>query len=250
VPWFKDYECPVGPRTRRRCTSSCADHFRHTGDREFRASWDSIVKAWRFTAATDTDGNGLVENGKFGHDWTEGSPPYPPHEEIYMQGIWVEACRGLAEMAGVMGDTALAEKARADAARTQAAVEKTYWLADRSFYAFATALAKPEKDYNAEAGPRRAERQARIDALRGHTIVDEDTVLPGVPLWWRVLDPAHADSEIDHLGSANLAAISRDSPRRREYCTTTLIITARWLLFSWRPSARINMDGPTSGTGP
>ena len=62
------------------------------------------------------------------------------------------------------------------------------------FYAFATALAKPEKDYKAEAGPRRAERQARIDALRGHTIVDEDTVLPGVPLWWRTLDPAHADA--------------------------------------------------------
>jgi hypothetical protein len=123
-----------------------------------------------------------------------------------MQGIWVEACRGLAELAGVMGDTGLAEKARGEAARTQAAIEKTYWLGDRAFYAFATALAKPEKDYKAEAGPRRAERQARIDALRGHTIVDEDTVLPGVPLWWRVLDPVHADAEIDHLGSAALAA--------------------------------------------
>ena len=208
VPWFKDYEYPwASADATPLYVVLQADHFRHTGDRDFlRASWDSIVKAWRFSAATDTDGNGLIENGKFGHGWTEGSPPYPPHEEIYMQGIWVEACRGLAELAGVMGDTALAEKARADAARTQAAVEKTYWLADRSFYAFATALAKPEKDYKAEAGPRRAERQARIDALRGHTIVDEDTVLPGVPLWWRVLDPAHADAEIDHLGSAALAA--------------------------------------------
>jgi hypothetical protein len=36
--------------------------------------------------------------------------------------------------------------------------------------------------------------------------VDEDTVLPGVPLWWRTLSAPHADSEIDHLGSADLAA--------------------------------------------
>ena len=35
------------------------------------------------------------------------------------------------------------------------------------YYAFATALAKPEKVYDAEPGPRRAARQARIEALRG-----------------------------------------------------------------------------------
>jgi glycogen debranching enzyme len=208
VPWFKDYEYPwASADATPLYVVLQADHFRHTGDRDLlRASWDSIVKAWGFSAATDTDGNGLIENDKFGHGWTEGSPPYPPHEEIYMQGIWIEACRGLAEMAEAMGDAALAEKARAAAARTQAAVEKTYWLGDRGFYAFATALAKPEKEYKAEAGPRRAERQARIEALRGHTIVDEDTVLPAVPLWWRTLDPARADAEIDRLGSADLAA--------------------------------------------
>jgi glycogen debranching enzyme len=36
--------------------------------------------------------------------------------------------------------------------------------------------------------------------------VDEDTVLPAVPLWWRVLDPDKAQSEIDHLGAAEMAA--------------------------------------------
>ena len=208
VPWFKEYEYPwASADATPLYVVLQADHFRHTGDRDLlRASWDSIVKAWGFSAATDTDGNGLIENEKFGHGWTEGGPPYPPHEEIYMQGIWIEACRGLAEMAEAMGDAALAEKARAASARTQAAVEKTYWLGDRGFYAFATALAKPEKEYKAEAGPRRAERQARIDALRGHTIVDEDTVLPAAALWWRTLDPARADAEIDRLGSADLAA--------------------------------------------
>ena len=84
VPWFKDYEYPwASADATPLYVVLQADHFRHTGDRDFlRASWDSIVKAWRFSAATDTDGNGLIENGKFGHGWTEGSPPYPPHEEI------------------------------------------------------------------------------------------------------------------------------------------------------------------------
>jgi glycogen debranching enzyme len=208
IPWFSDYEFPwASADATPLYVVLHADHWRATGDREFlRASWDSILKAWRFTEATDKDGNGLVENTKVGHGWTEGSPPYPPHEEIYMQGLWVEACRGLGEMAEAVGDAALAARARAAAERTRQAVEKTYWIGGRGFYAFATALATPEKRYDAEAGPRRAERQARIEALRGKTLVDEDTVLPAVPLWWGVLDPERAQDEVDHLGSGALAA--------------------------------------------
>ncbi len=208
IPWFTDYKFPWDSTDATPLYVVLqADHWRHTGDRRFLAeSWDSIVKAWRFAAATDADGNGLIENTKFGHGWTEGSPPYPPHEEVYLQGIWIEACRGLAELAEVQGEAAMAGQARAAAERTRAAVEKTYWLGDRGFYAFATALARPEKEYDAEPGPRRAARQARIEALRGHTLVDEDTVLAAVPLWWHVLDPARADSEIDHLGAAEMAA--------------------------------------------
>ena len=208
IPWFTDYKYPwESADATPLYVALQGDHWRYTGDRDFlRTSWGSIQKAWRFSAATDTDGNGLIENAPFGHGWTEGSPPYPPHEEIYLQGVWIEACRELAEMADVMADPALAVRARATAERTRAAVEKTYWLGDPGFYAFATARARPEKEYNAEAGPRRAARQARIEALRGRTLIDEDTVLPAVPLWWRTLDPERAQSEIDHLGSADMAA--------------------------------------------
>ena len=217
IPWFTDYKYPwESADATPLYVIAQADHWRASGDLAFlRESWPSIVKAWRFTAATDTDGNGLVENTKFGHGWTEGSPPYPPHEEIYLQGVWVEASRAVAELAAVMKGSAtgsarseaatLASSALAAAERTRAAVEATYWLPGPGYYAFATALAKPEKVYNAEPGPRRAARQARIEALRGHRIVDEDTVLPAVPLWWRVLDDARAQSEVDHLGAASMA---------------------------------------------
>ncbi len=52
------------------------------------------MKAYRFSAATDTDGNGLIENTGAGHGWVEGGALYPAHEEIYLQGLWVEALGG------------------------------------------------------------------------------------------------------------------------------------------------------------
>jgi glycogen debranching enzyme len=207
VPWFTDYKYPYESADATPLyVIAHAEHFAVTGDLAYlRASWPSIEKAWRFTAATDTDGDGLVENGRFGHGWTEGSPPYPPHEEIYLQGVWIEACRRVAVLADALKRAPLVREARAFAERTRAAVEQTYWLDGPGHYAFATALPKPEKKYDAEPGPARARRQARIEALRGRTLVDEDTVLPAVPLWWGTLDPARAESQIDHLGAASLA---------------------------------------------
>jgi glycogen debranching enzyme len=207
VRWWEDYEYPwASADATPLYVIAHGDHWAATGDRAFLdASWESIVGAWRFSSDTDRDGNGLIENTKFGHGWTEGSPPYPPHEEIYLQGVWIEASRALAEMAEARGDAALAAAARAAAERGRSAVEATYWLQDRGHYAFATALAKPEKDYRAEPGPRRAARQARLDALLGRRLVDEDTVLPAVALWWRLLDDERAQAQIDHLASAAMA---------------------------------------------
>ncbi|HEY5908251.1 MAG TPA: amylo-alpha-1,6-glucosidase [Vicinamibacteria bacterium] len=203
LPWFTDYSYPWNSADATPLfVVAHADHFRSSGDRPFLdAAWDAIVKAWRFSAATDTDGNGLVENTSFGHGWVEGGDLHPPHEEIYQQGAWIEACRGLAELADVRGERALAEEARARAAQTLAAVEKTYWLADRGFYAFATL--RPRAGAEAERGPERSRRQLRLEELtRRGGLVDEDTVMPAVTLSWGHLDPARAQSQLDHLGAA------------------------------------------------
>jgi glycogen debranching enzyme len=206
LPWFTDYPYPWNSADATPLyVVAHADHFQATGDRGFLdASFESILKAWRFTAATDTDGNGLVENAAFGHGWVEGGDLHPAHEEIYQQGVWIEACRGLAELAEARGDAALAREARDRAERTQTAVEATYWLADRGFYAFATVTPR-EKPTEADRGPERERRQVRLDALARSRLVDEDTVLPAVPLWWGQLEDAHAQSEIDHLGGGAIA---------------------------------------------
>ena len=49
----------------------------------------------------------------------------------------------------------------------------------------------------AEPGPARERRQKRLDAIDGARLYDEQTVLTSIPMWWRLLDPARADAEID-----------------------------------------------------
>ncbi|HYT77363.1 MAG TPA: GH116 family glycosyl hydrolase [Vicinamibacterales bacterium] len=182
-----------------------ADYWQATGDRAFLdAAWPSILKAYQFSAQTDRDGNGLIENTGVGHGWVEGGALSPPHEELYMQGLWIAASRAAAELAGVMNDAATAAAALAAAARTRAAMERTYWLPADGYYAFATVLPRSSPSV-AEPGPGRAVRQKRLDMLSTAHLIDEDTVLPAVPLWFGAMDDERAQLEIDHLGSAALA---------------------------------------------
>ena len=209
IPWFTDYEFPWNSADGTPLyVIAHGDLWRASGDKSFlKTNWDSIAKAYRFSAATDTDGNHLIENSKntkFGHGWVEGGALYPPHEEIYMQGLWIEASRSLAEMAVAVGDRELAAKATANAERTRVAMEQIYWIADRSFYAFATKLPS-EKPPEAEPGPNIAVRQARLNELSSKRIYDEDTVLPAVPLWFETMNADRAQAEIDHLGSGRMA---------------------------------------------
>ena len=206
IPWFTDYPYAwASADATPLYVIAHADYWRASGNREFlKTSWESIVKAYRFSEATDTDRNGLIENTGAGHGWVEGGALYPAHEEVYLEGLWMEALRGIAELADVMGDAALAGSARAARERTRVAVEQTYWLADRGFYAFASALPRKEPPV-AEPGPDKARRQARMDALKNARLIDEDTILPAVPLWFDTLDRTRAQSQIDHLGGGGIA---------------------------------------------
>ncbi|HXH07871.1 MAG TPA: GH116 family glycosyl hydrolase, partial [Vicinamibacterales bacterium] len=206
VPWFTDYPYPwASADATPLFIAAHADYWQASGDRAFLArQWDAIRRAYRFSAATDADGDGLIENTNIGHGWVEGGALYPPHEEIYLQGVWIAALEGLAAMAREMQDTALASEARERAQRVRAEVERQFWIEDGGFYAFATTL--PKKDpVIAEPGPARARRQRRLDELRTATLLAEETVLPAVPLWWGLLDPNRAERQIDRLGAAAIA---------------------------------------------
>ena len=222
-----------------------------SGDLEFiKRNWESILKAYRFTAATDTDRNGLIENTGFGHGWVEGGALYPPHEEIYMQGLWIEALRSIAELADQLNDKKLAAEARAAAERTQSATEKAYWLADRGFYAFATNRPQAEPR-SAEPGPNRDRRQSRLNELSKVSLIDEDTVLPAVPLWWRTLGDERAQSELDHLGSGTIATdwgARIISDRSKLYDPLSYHYGSVWPLFTgWSSMAAYRYGRPQVG---
>ncbi len=208
VNWFRDYPYPwASADATPLYLIGCADYLRASGDREFiKANWESIVKAYRFAATTDTDGNGLIENTKFGHGWVEGGRLHPPHEEIYQQGVWVEALRSVAEMSeAIETDNQLADETRQQAEAVQQKIEETYWIESQKIYAFATNLPR-----SAESDDERNEKnpivKARMKQLRESRLIDETTVLPAVPMWWRVLDEKRADQMLDRIGGAGMSA--------------------------------------------
>ncbi|GBD01798.1 hypothetical protein HRbin18_01527 [bacterium HR18] len=208
-----------------------ADYWQASGDLEYiRQHWEALVKAYRFTAATDTDGNDLVENTQVGHGWVEGGLLYPPHEELYQQGVWLAALEGMEAMAIALGETELAAEVRQRAQALRAAIERTYWLEDAGFYAFATW--KPQAD-------------AAPELLR------ENTVLQAVPLWWRLLRPERARRALEHLGSAALATdwgtriLSNASPR---YDPLSYHHGSVWPLFTgWAALAAYRYEKPHIG---
>ncbi len=206
IPWFTDYPYAwASADATPLYVIAHADHWRFTGDREFlQANWPSILKAYRFSLATDKDGDGLIENTGAGHGWVEGGALYPAHEEIYLQGLWVEALGCIAELADVLGHSSVGTEARKALGNVRQTMERTYWVDDRGFYAFATKQPQPKPSV-AEPGPQRLRRQLRLDALRSAELVGEDTVLPAVPLWFRTLDDQRAQRQIDRLGSGAIA---------------------------------------------
>jgi glycogen debranching enzyme len=252
IPWFTDYSYPwASADATPLYLIGHGDYWRATGDTEFiRKNWESLLKAYRFTAKTDTDGNGLIENTGVGHGWVEGGALYPPHEEIYMQGVWMEALGGLAEMAEALGDQTIPAEARAWIERTRKATEQTYWLAPQGYYAFATNRPRPTPS-QAEPGPNREQRQQRLNELAKVTLIDEDTVLPAVPLWWRTLDGARADSEIDHLGSGQMATdwgARIISNRSRLYDPLSYHYGSVWPLFTgWASVGAYRYGRPSVG---
>lgn len=222
-----------------------------TGDKNYlTTNWDSIKNAYRYTSATDTDNNGLIENTKFGHGWVEGGALYPPHEELYMQGLFIEASRTIAELADAMNDKTLATDARSRGERTRKATEETYWLNDKNFYAFATQLPTVTAK-QAEPGANLNIRQTRLEELKNKTLIDEDTVLPAVPLWWKTLDKDRAQQQIDRLGSNEIATdwgARIISNKSRSYDSLSYHYGSVWGLFTgWASLAAYNYGRPHTG---
>ena len=112
------------------------DYVRASGDLEFlRRYWPEVRKAWAFTRAHDSDGDGIYENTE-GTGWVESWPAGMPHQEFYLAAIDQQSCTAMSKLAALMNDASLAAAALSQASAIAGKLESEYFDAERNFYAF------------------------------------------------------------------------------------------------------------------
>ena len=137
-------------------------YFRHSGDTAFlRKAWPHIRKAIDFCFSTDTDGDHLIENTNVGHGWVEGGELYGSHATLYLAGCWGAALNEAANMASFLG-IAESESYRLEAAEIRKIIDRDFWNPDSQYFAYGI-----NKD---------------------GTFRTEPTVLPAVPMYFRMAD--------------------------------------------------------------
>jgi glycogen debranching enzyme len=150
-------------------------YFRHSGDTAFlRKSWPSVKEAINFCFSTDTDGDHLIENTNVGHGWVEGGELYGSHATLYMAGSWAQALEESANMAHFMKDYE-EDSYRSEAQTVREIINSDFWDSDGRFFSYG-------KNKNGK-------------------FRHEPTVLPAVPLYFRLGDPEKAAPVLDQYAS-------------------------------------------------
>ena len=174
VPWFKDF--PYGYASADATPLyiiTMNDYVAQSGDVAFaKERWDSLWKAYQFLRST-YDAQGFPQNFGFGHGWVEGGPLLPVKTELYQTELGVEALRALSNLARLAGKDDASKELAQEFESQKPLVEKAFWLAEKSRYAFAL-----DKDGKA---------------------IDEASVLATVPMWFGLLDEKNAGQMITQL---------------------------------------------------
>jgi hypothetical protein len=112
------------------------DYVRTSGDADFlRTHWGEVRKAWAFTRAHDSDGDGIYENTE-GTGWVESWPSGMPHQEIYLAALDRQSSTAMAKLATLMSDADLSAKAEAQAVSIGTKIAGEYFDPQHQFYAF------------------------------------------------------------------------------------------------------------------
>ncbi|MGQ9559112.1 MAG: amylo-alpha-1,6-glucosidase [Candidatus Oleimicrobiaceae bacterium] len=182
IPWFKEY--PYGyihGDTTPFSLVQMADYLRASGDVAFvRASWQSIMNAYRWCLACDEDGDGLMDHSKAGLGAAElGSLRQNIRTDVYLAALWVRALEAMQFMAKAVDKETVANKAKASYGRALQALHSRFHNPDKGLINFAVA-----KDGG---------------------VNDEVTSWPAVPLLFSLFPPAEAEPMLDRFASAELS---------------------------------------------
>jgi galactose mutarotase-like enzyme/glycogen debranching enzyme len=140
IPWFTDYPYAFyHGDTTPFWILAFGEYWKQTADTALlRELWPKLRRAYDWSRATDTDGDGLMENPSAGAGALEvGDLQTGIRSDVYMSGVWVAALDRFVRMAEAMGERALADSARAIRATAARTLESRLWLSARKQYAFA-----------------------------------------------------------------------------------------------------------------
>ncbi len=112
------------------------DYVRVSGDTAYlKENWEAVRKAYAFTRAHDSDGDGIYENTE-GTGWVESWPPGMPHQEIYLASLDQQSSYAMSRLAAHMNDDQLSAAALKVANQIRGKLESEYFEPANQSYAF------------------------------------------------------------------------------------------------------------------
>jgi glycogen debranching enzyme len=112
------------------------DYVSISGDTAFlKEHWDAVKRAYAFTRAHDSDGDGIYDNSQ-GTGWVESWPPTMPNQEIYLAALDQQSSAAMGRLAALMKDDALARQATDTAQQIRSKLTSEYYDAGAKFFAF------------------------------------------------------------------------------------------------------------------
>jgi hypothetical protein len=201
------------------------DYLKASGDLDFvKRNWEAVKRAWAFTRAHDSDGDGIYENTE-GTGWVESWPPGMPHQEIYLAALDQQSCAAMSRLATQLGDSELAAKARQQADLISAHIESEYYDATHDAYAFSR---------NADG-----------------TLDASSTIFPAIAWWDGSFSLAHAAGTLRRWASAEFSTDwgLRDlSPQSPVYDPISYHQGSVWPLYTgWASLAEYRAERPLAG---
>jgi glycogen debranching enzyme len=199
------------------------DYVRSSGDVEFlRNHWDNVKRAYAFTRAHDSDGDGIYDNNQ-GTGWVESWPPGGPNQELYLAALDEQSSESYARLAALMSlpDESSSAKKVADDIRGKLAL----YRGSDGMYAFSR-----NRDGSYDRTP---------------------TIYPSVAWWTGRLKLPDADNTLDRWASHEFftdwgsRAVSDQSP---VYDPISYHQGTVWPLFTgWSAMAEYRADRPLAG---
>lgn len=143
VDWFKDYPYAyIHGDTSPLYITAMFDYYRATGDSDFvKQSWPSIRRAFEWSAGTDEDGDGLMDNAKAGLGASEYGSLTRVQSDIYTAAVWVRALHVLGPLAGAAGEESFADSVEPLRRKAAGAFNEKFWDERHGQYAYAFDIA-------------------------------------------------------------------------------------------------------------